>query len=388
MTSVADPHGAEQPLRRFRFPDGHLGWFTTKHSSCRAIMQDRRFSVYPMRPLAGSDGGFQDALAGPEHIGDLLRLNPPEHTKLRRYLAPFFTLRRAEEKRPMVERVVAECIRSMKEAGPPLDFVHNFAIAVPSIAICEFLGLDPSWRSRYEAPTEALEDMTEASTPADKLASVHQLYDFASEVIDDKRANPADDLLTEIIVRSGLTDTELRGLLLLLFIAGHGTTALNFTAGVCGLLSRRERWETARADLDSIDRTVEEILRYSMTTNADMPRTALEDIEIDGVLIKAGETVAVVPGRPGGDLATEPDLCRFDPGRDAGRHLAFGHGIHMCLGQHLARLELAVGFEGLLREFPSLALAEPLESIRWYRRGTGGFDHSGQLMRDPLLVAW
>jgi cytochrome P450 len=174
----------------------------------------------------------------------------------------------------------------------------------------------------------------------------------------------------------------------LLFEAGFGTTALNFTAGVCCLLSQPERWQTARADIASIDETVEELLRYSMTTNTDMPRTALDDIEVDGVLIRAGETVAVVPGRPGGDLAGNPDLCRFDPSGHDGHHLAFGHGIHMCLGQHLARLELEVGFEALLRRFPTLKLAEPIESVKWYHRGTAGFDPSAQLMRDPLLVAW
>src|SRR4051794_10750692 len=96
-TYKPDPHVAEQPLRRFRFPDGHLGWFTTKYTSCRAIMQDPRFTHHPLRPLAGDDGGLQEALAGPEHIGDLLRIDPPEHTKLRRMLAPYFTVARVDE---------------------------------------------------------------------------------------------------------------------------------------------------------------------------------------------------------------------------------------------------------------------------------------------------
>src|SRR5262249_485944 len=154
------------------------------------------------------------------------------------------------------------------------------------------------------------------------------------DVIDEKRARPGDDLLSEVISGGELNDDELKGLVFFLFAAGHHTTAMMFTTSVFLLLSERDRWEAVRSDPSTLDQTVEELLLYLNPVNGVMPRTALEDVEVDGTVIKAGETVAIVTARPSGDLDTITDLRRFDPAHDARGHLAFGHGRHMCLGQH------------------------------------------------------
>jgi cytochrome P450 len=376
----------EQPLHRHQFSDGHLGWLTSKHSECRAIMGDARFIHHPLRPLGGYDGGFQEALSGPESAGDLLRIDPPQHTRVRRLLTRYFTVRQAERHREAIEQIVAEQLDAIEEAGPPVDFVEMFSLPVPSIVICHLLGIPAEERYRFEDPSRVIADVA-GTTPQQKKEGMHEFYDFAWSVIEEKRAHPGDDLLSEIISSGGLSDDELKGIVFLLFAAGHHTTAMMFTTSVFLLLSDRDRWEAVRADLSSIEQTVEELLRFLNPVNTDMPRTPLEDVEVEGTLIKAGETVAIVTGRPSGDLAKSPDFARFDPAHDAHGHLAFGHGRHMCLGQHVARLELQVGLADLMRRFPTLHLAAPVETIGWYS-ATTAYNPTALLAKDALPVAW
>jgi cytochrome P450 len=386
FTPTTDPHEGEQSLRRLRFADGHLGWFTTKYSTCRAIMGDRRFSQRPLRPLGGDDGGFAEALSGPESVGDLLRIDPPEHTSLRQKLARFFTVEQVQARRPAIERIVGERLDAMEEAGSPVDFASVFALPVPSMALCHFLGLPEDEREGFEGPTAILDETFE-TTLEEKKAAMADFYDFAWKAILDKRVNPGDDVLSHLAVEEDLSEEQLKGITFLLLTAGHHTTATMFGAAVIFLLADRERWELARAA--PIENTVEELLRYLMTVNIDMPRTALEDVEIDGVVIKAGECVAVVPGRPGGDLSSCPGFHRFDPEHQVrGQHIAFGHGRHICLGQHLARIELQIGLERLMERFPTLHLAAPVEEIAWYRPWTCNFNFEVEVEKDPLPVAW
>jgi cytochrome P450 len=383
----ADPYEAEQPLRRLRFSDGHFGWFTTKYSSCKAIMADARFAHNPLHPLAGDDGGFSEALYGPELAGNLLRLDPPEHTRLRRMLTKYFTVAQVEQKRPAVERIVAEHVRMLKDAGPPVDFVRMFALPVPSTVLCDFFGVASSNRESFERPAETIADTLGASLE-EKRAANDALYAFAWKVIEEKRERPRQDLISDVIATGELSDDELKGLVRLLFVAGHHTTATMFVTSVFFLLSERGRWEAACAAPSEVDGLVEELLRFLMTANTDMPRTALEDVEIDGVSIEAGEAIAVVPGRPGGDLEAFPALGDFDPAHDSKAHLAFGQGRHMCLGQHLARLELQAGLEALIRHFPTLRLAQPLEETGWYSPDGLPFNPNAQLLKDRLPVTW
>jgi cytochrome P450 len=370
---------------RHRYPDGHLGWFVTDHKLGRAILSDPRFSGRPLRsPL--DDGGFQEALSGPESAGDLARIDPPDHTRVRRTQTAYFTVRRVSELRAKIEEVVDLGLDAMEAHGAPADFVELFSAPVPAMVICDVLGVPREDRVRFEEPTGIVASGTR-TTPAEKRAAVDETYAYIREVIAEKRAKPSDDLLGELINGGELNDNELAGTMLFLFAAGHGTVVENLGLSVFFLLSERERWEAARANLPSIDRTVEELLRL-LSPIPTMTRTATADFEIeDGAVIKAGEAVTVCAVSPAGDPEKVGDPYHYDPSREPSDHLAFGWGRHMCLGQHLARLELQVALAGLMRRFPSLRLAVPAEEVPMR---PFGYPMPGRPLDlvERLLVAW
>jgi cytochrome P450 len=284
------------------------------------------------------------------------------------------------EHRGAVERIVADRMDAMEAAGAPVDFIEMFALPVPSMVICELLGVPHEERGRFEEADRVVFDFA-GSTAEEKLQAMRDVYAYVWSVIARKRAEPGDDLLSDLISHGELSDDELKGIAFILFAAGHSTTADMFARSVWFLLAERDRWEATRANTSSIDRTVEELLRFLNPINFPSPRTAREDVEVDGVLIKRGETVAIRTATPSGDPGSLPDLARFDPSREPAAHLAFGHGRHMCLGQHLARLELQVGLVALMRRFPNLHLAVPLEDVPWHDTGLMN-------VLNALPVAW
>jgi cytochrome P450 len=372
-----------EPIVRHTYPDGHLGWLVTDFKLGREILADPRFSQRPLR-FPVDDGGFQESLSGPESAGDLLRIDPPDHTRVRQMQTGYFTVKRVAEHREMVERIVAECLDAMEEHGQPADLVDLFSYPVPSMTVCELLGVGAEDRWRFEHPMAVLADFGR-TTPEDKKSAMVDFYAYIREVIEEKRARPGDDLLSELVASGQLSDDELAGVTFFLFAGGHHTTATVLSLSVLFLLSERERWEAARADLESIDRTVEELLRYVSPIRS-LPRTATEDVELGGVAIKAGESVTVHVPIPSGD-DEKVDVERYEHTREPVAHHAFGWGRHMCLGQHLARLELQVELEGLMRRFPNLQLGVPADEvpIRFYEVPGLGKDPT---MVEKLLVAW
>ena len=354
---------AQHPLCPLRYPDGHVGWLATGHTASRAILGDPRFSQRPLRLPVG-DAGLVEALAeGAESSGDMLLMDPPEHTRLRRLQTGYFTLRRVNERRPALERIVDGRLDAMEAFGLGVDLVETFALPVASMTICELLGVPPEDGERFESPTAIL--MSGTGTSADeKSAAMTEFSDYVRGVLECKRARPGDDLLSELAVTSELNDDELAGLAFFLFAAGHDTTATLLALSTFFLLADRARWEAVRADPSRIEPAVEELLRY-LTINpiGVISRTALEDVEIDDVVVEAGRSVTVHTGTANRDPEKFPDPETFDPGRDATGHLAFAHGRHMCLGQHVARLELQVALLGLMRRFPGLRLAVPVSEV-------------------------
>jgi cytochrome P450 len=356
-------------IDRLRYPDEHLGWLVTDFGLGRKILRDPRFSQRPLR-FAIDDGGFQGALSGPESAGDLLRIDPPQHTRVRRLQARYFTVKCVAEHREKIEEVVNLCLDELEEHGSPADFVEMFAYPVPSMVICDVLGVPREDRGRFERPDAVVTAFTE-TTPAEKITAMAEFYAFIREVIEEKRARPGDDLLSELVTGGELDEDELAGVTFFLFAGGHHTTLTNFSLGLLFLLSDRDRWDAARADLSTIDRTVEELLRHVSPIRS-LPRTATEDVELGGVVIRAGEAVTVWARLPSGDPDAVEHLDRFQPSREPIANHAFGYGRHICLGQHLARLELQVGFETLMRRFPSLRLAEPAVRIPTQRIEVAG----------------
>jgi cytochrome P450 len=348
----------QRPICPLRYPDGHAGWLVTGHALARKILNDPRFSMHPPRLPAG--GAVVAALeSGPESAGDMLLMDPPQHTRLRRLQAGYFTAARVSELRPAIEQIVAERLDAMELAGPPVDLVATFTRQVPSMTICAVLGVPYADAERFERPTALL-----MSDSPDKDEAMRELYAYVHAVVARKRVDPGGDLLSELTASGELSDDELAGVAFFLFAAGHDTTAAMLALSTLHLLGNREHWEQLRARPDLLPATVEELLRFlNISPAGTMSRTALEDVELDERVIRAGEAVTVHTGAANRDPAAFPEPDRFEPERAGARHVAFGYGRHTCLGQHLARLELNVALGGLISRFPSLRLAVPADDV-------------------------
>ncbi|OKH93446.1 cytochrome P450 [Streptomyces uncialis] len=350
---------SDEPMRRMRYADGHVGRLVTGHAAARATLADPRFSsryelLHLPEPMEGMPGQIP-----PAPIGDIIGLDAPEHTRYRRLLTGRFTVRRMRQLTERVERFTKECLDAMEEAGPTADLVEAFAQPVPALVICELLGVPYSDRERFQSQVATLFDQTaDAGAKGDAHTALLQ---YLGELVLAKRAEPTDDLLSDLTT-SDLTDEELAGIGGLLLAAGLDTTANMLALGTFALLSNPDQLDALRADPGLAAQTVEELLRYLSVADP-LLRSALEDVEVDGTLIKAGETVTVSVQAVNRDPRRFPDPDRLDIHRKATGHLAFGHGVHQCLGQQLARVEMAVAFPALLARFPTLRLAVPPREV-------------------------
>ncbi|GGR34601.1 cytochrome P450 [Streptomyces netropsis] len=347
-----------QPLTRMRYPDGHLGWLATGHSTVRAIAADTRFSSrYELMhfPFPGTEG----VEIPPATVGDLTGMDQPEHTRYRRLLAGKFTVRRMRALTERVEQITAEHLDAMESQGPTVDLVQAFAHPVPALMICELLGVPEAEREAFKARAAAI--TAPGSTLDEQVAALTGLGEFFRDLVAAKRAHPTDDVLSDLTT-SDLTDEELAGIAGFLLAAGLDTTANMIGLGTFALLTHPDQAAALRADPGLADQAVEELLRYLTITHTGL-KSALEDVELDGQLIKLGESVTLSLQAANRDPARFDDPATLDIHRKATGHLAFGHGIHQCLGQQLARVEMRVAFPALLTRFPTLRLAVPPEDV-------------------------
>jgi cytochrome P450 len=343
----------------------------TSYALAKDVLRDSRFGLLsdPAEEMIGESEEprtFVEAFdRAPERAGNLLKLNPPRHTEIRRLQAGHFRVGRVSEHRGLVERVVSESLDAMENAGPPIDLVEMFARPIPAYVLCELLGMPRSDRDVFLSLTDTVLDQGAVTEPQ-RIDALHAFLDYCRRVIRQKRAEPADDLLSDLIHRDEVTDDELVGIVLTLLTAGHETTASQTALSVFCLLSDRSRWQALQAAPDSLDAAVDELLRYLAIFHKSNTRTAGQDVELDGSLIRAGDLVTVSLAAANRDPAKFENPDELDLSRDAGDHLAFGQGRHICLGQHLARLELRIGISGLLRRFPRLRLAVPAGEVLRY----------------------
>jgi cytochrome P450 len=377
---------AEQaPICRLRFSDGQPGWLVTGYALGRTLLVDNRFVVDPVAMPLGDPEVVAEIdrieKSTPESAGVLILLHPPQHTKIRRAAARYFMVSAVREQQAAVERIVAGRLDAMEQAGGPVDLVTSFALPVSSFSICEMLGVPHADREQFERPSAVLADPhLDAEQKRDALVA---FYDYCRRVVAQKRASPRADILSDLARQGELSEDEIVGLARQLFEAGHETTAAQISLGVVTLLRDRTRWERLREDPTGVEKAVEELLRYlSILQMGTFSRTASEDVEIGGVVIKQGEKVVVSIPAANRDPEKFPAPDELDLDRDAAGHLAFGHGRHMCIGQHLARLELEVALRGLLERFPNLDLAVPPEQLRFY-----GGEHQLYSV-ETLPVAW
>ncbi|MDG4534270.1 cytochrome P450 [Streptomyces sp. AV19] len=345
-----------QPLSRLVFPDGHEGWLVTSHALVRAVAADTRFSSRHElwhSPIPGTG----DMPQQPAPPGMFIGMDPPGHTRYRRLLTGRFTVRRMRQLTERVEQITAERLNAMERIGPPVDLVEAFAQPIPALTICGLLGVPYEDHEFFQRNATALN--SHDLSPEEQYAAYGALLEYLRELVRAKRAEPTDDLLGDLTA-TDLTEEELGNIGALLLGAGLDTTANVLALGVFALLSRPAG--LTALPLGDPDTAVEELLRYLSVAHTGI-RTALEDVELDGRLIKAGETLVIAVHAANRDPAKFADPDVLDLRRKATGHLAFGHGVHQCLGQQLARVELRVALPALAARFPGLRLAVPPEEV-------------------------
>jgi cytochrome P450 len=340
------------PLVRMTYPDGHDGWLATGYQAVRTVLGDRRFSNrYELMHLPMEIEGAPPELP-PATPGDLTGIDPPEHTRLRRLLVGYFTVRRMRALTERVEEITAAQLDAMERQGGPVDLVTAFASPIPALVICELLGVPFADRDTFQRHVYTLTDMS--SAVEDKAAAMGALFEYLHGLVQAKRANPAADILSAL-TESDLADDELAGTGAFLLGAGLDTTANMLGLGTFALLRHPDQLAALRSDPGIVDPAIEELLRYLTITHTGI-RAALEDVEVGGQLVRAGESVTLSMQAANRDPVQYPDPDTLDLRRRATGHLTLGHGIHQCLGQQLARVEMRVAFPALLTRFPTLRL--------------------------------
>lgn len=351
------------PITRLRYPDGHLGWLVTSYALAREVHADTRFSSRTeLHHISRRIGGQAVPQQPPAEPGMFIGMDAPEHTRYRRLLTGQFTVRRMNQLLPRVEAIVAEHLAGMRAHGSPVDLVEHFALPVPSMVICELLGVPYEDRAEFQLNTAG--SLSLDKPLEEVLAAFQRVKDFVADLVRRRWDTPGDDMLGGLIATRELTPEEVTNLGILLLVAGHETTANMLGIGTFLLLTQPDQLTALRADPALVDNAVEELMRYLTIIQLGTTRTALEDVEIGGVVVRAGETLSISVSAANRDPERFERPDEFDIGRPASGHLGFGHGAHQCLGQQLARIEMRVGYSALFREFPDLRLAVPASEVR------------------------
>ncbi|GAB2954696.1 cytochrome P450 [Nonomuraea sp. N2-4H] len=353
---AARTHG---PVSRLTFADGHEGLVVTGFDLARAILADPRFSSRKELMRHHPTVDYGDIEVPPAPPGEFLLMDEPQHGRYRKPLAGKFTVRRMRLLTERVEQITAEHLNAMEQAGPPADLVTAFAKPVPAMVICELLGVPYADRDRFQ---ENIDIFLGGEASDEKLIAAYvATRQYLAELVAAKRAHPTDDVLSDLL-DTDLTDEELQGMALILLSAGFDTTANMLSLGTFALLRNPDQLAALRADPALIDQAVEELLRY-LSVAKQFYRVALEDVEIAGHTVPAGTTVILSLATANRDPERFPDPHRLDLHRRDGGHLAFSHGVHQCLGQQLARVEMRVALPALLARFPTLRLAVPENEV-------------------------
>jgi cytochrome P450 len=342
-------------------------YLVTRHDDVKTVLSDyERFSNArpPGFVLPGAPHMPEEELAS-ARAGNLLGLDPPEHQRLRRMLTPEFTIRRIKRLEPRIVEIVDEHLDAMQATGPPADLVEAFALPIPSLVICELLGVPYEDRADFQARTVRQLDLS--SPIAERLELQRRGRAYMLSLVARARRHPGDDILGMLVREHGaeLTDDELVGIAGLLLLAGHETTSNMLGLGTLALLRHPDQLAAVRDDPDAVGPAVEELLRWLSIVHTSIPRITTTDVEVAGVPIAAGQLVfASLPSaNRDPEFTSAPDT--FDVRRGAPGHLAFGHGVHHCLGAPLARMEMRIAWPALFRRFPNLALAEEFEDVEF-----------------------
>lgn len=347
-----------EPVTTVRLPNGREAWVVTKHEHVRQVLNDPSFSANRLDP----DFPTFDRVSRPpppEDDRNILMMDPPEHGPARRAVLGEFTVRRIAALRPQIQRITDDLIDAMLAGPKPADLVEALAVPVPSMVICELLGVPYADHAFFQANTAAI--IKQETPPDERRAAFVRLRDYIDDLIKAKEADPPDDLLGRQIRKERADGSYRRRALanngFLLLIAGHETTANMISLGTLALLTSPKQLAAVRADPAKTLGAVEEMLRFFTIADTVVARICTNDTEVGGVTIRAGDGVLILGHAANRDPEAFHEPDEFDIERSARHHLAFGFGPHQCLGQNLARVELQVVFDTLLRRVPGLRLA-------------------------------
>lgn len=354
-------------LTRVMTPFGTSAYLVTRYDDVREVLADStRFSnaaTRRVRPPGVSD--VSDEELEELRAGQMLAFDPPDHTRLRKMLTSEFTVKRMRRLEPRIAEIVDAALDDLEHVGKPGDLVSTFALPVPSLVICELLGVPYSDRAEFQHRTGRLLD---ASLPMEQRMKLQrESREYMAGLVAQAQAEPGDDMLGMLVRKHGddLSTAELIGLASLLLVAGHETTSNMLGLGTLALLRHPDQLAIMRDDPAAVEPAVEELLRWLSIVHSGVPRTTTTEVKIAGHTIPAGEQLVLALPAANRDPALTEHPERLDITREAARHVAFGHGVHHCLGAPLARMEMKVAFPALLRRFPDLALAVPYEEIEF-----------------------
>jgi cytochrome P450 len=356
----------DRPLTRVGLWDGSSCWLVTRHQDVRAVLRDTRFSAEAGRP------GFPFLSEGRKALTTdhptFIRMDDPEHAHLRRMLTSDFMVKRIEEMRPRIQRLTDDLLDRMTEGRQEADLVTDFALPLPSVVICLLLGVPYDDHDYFQARSRTM--LHHDSTLAQIEEAQGDLIRYLARLAEAKAAEPDDGILSRLVARGELTTDQIAAMARLLLIAGHETTANMTALSVLALLRNPDQLsrlrDTVRAGDDAaVQGAVEELLRYLTIVQGGVARVATEDVTVGDTLVRAGEGVLCMLSAANRDEDAFPGGEGLDVFRDARRHVAFGFGVHQCLGQPLARVELQVALATVLRRLPELRLAVPFEQVRF-----------------------
>jgi cytochrome P450 len=368
----------ERPVVKVRTPRGDHAWLITRFEDVRAVLVDPRFSSDPRTP------GFPSYLTGglEPPPGFFMQFDNPDHSRLRGSVSREFIARRMEDMRPRMREILDELIEAMTAGPREAELIERLALPMSARVICEFLGVSPGDTKTVKAHVDVLLDR--ARPPEEVIRAATELSAYFEQLVTDKEQRPGEDLLSMLVKGSpgnGVQRPELVGIATLLLLGGYDTMVQMIGLGVLTLLEHPQQLAELVADESLMPNAVDELLRYLTVNHAGLPRAALADVEIGGQLIHAREGVLVMINAANRDPAVFPDPDAFDIRRKASRHVAFGYGLHKCIGLALARVELETVFHGLFKRLPGLRLTAPIQSL--------SFRHDMVLYGvNELPVAW
>jgi pentalenic acid synthase len=354
---------ADEPVSKVHLPTGGTAWLVTRYEDVRTVLSSPTFSADGTRP------GFPTILPGQAQIlqrPPFIRMDPPEHSFYRRMLIPEFTLKKVKTMRPGIQASVDRLLDDLLTRTPPVDLVEAFALPVPSLVICQLLGVPYEDHEFFQARSRIAASAT--STAEQFATALGELRAYMDELATRKQHEPGDDLLSKLVTEQLEPAGELRRddllmMCLMLLNAGHETTANMIALGTVALLEHPDQLAALRSDPELLPGTVEELLRYLSIADLVASRIAAEDTELSGTAIRAGDGVLALLAAANWDPGEFPEPDRLDVHRGDRHHVGFGYGVHQCLGQNLARLELEIVFATLFTRIPTLRVAVPVDEL-------------------------